>query len=41
LFNVLADHACREWDKVATGVFGAEMFVNLTNHGPVTFWLEA
>jgi D-tyrosyl-tRNA(Tyr) deacylase len=25
--------------KVETGVFGAEMSVSLTNHGPVTFWL--
>ena len=27
--------------KVATGRFGAEMAVSLTNHGPVTFWLES
>nr|WP_221229652.1 D-aminoacyl-tRNA deacylase [Niveibacterium umoris] len=27
--------------KVETGRFGAEMAVSLTNHGPVTFWLES
>lgn len=27
-------------DPVATGRFGAEMFVELVNHGPVTFWLQ-
>lgn len=26
---------------VATGVFGADMSVTLTNDGPVTFWLSA
>ena len=26
---------------VATGAFGADMQVQLTNDGPVTFWLEA
>jgi D-tyrosyl-tRNA(Tyr) deacylase len=25
---------------VATGVFGADMNVSLTNDGPVTFWLR-
>lgn len=28
------------WDDVATGVFGANMDVELLNQGPVTFWLE-
>ncbi len=27
--------------KVASGVFGADMQVELVNDGPVTFWLEA
>ncbi|MBI3451030.1 MAG: D-tyrosyl-tRNA(Tyr) deacylase [Acidobacteria bacterium] len=27
--------------KVATGVFGAAMAVELVNDGPVTFWLES
>ena len=26
--------------KIGTGVFGADMAVQLTNDGPVTFWLE-
>ncbi len=26
---------------VACGRFGAEMYVSLVNHGPVTFWLES
>ncbi len=28
-------------DRVATGQFGANMQVSLTNDGPVTFWLRA
>lgn len=33
--------ACRaELECVETGVFGADMQVNLTNDGPVTFWLS-
>ena len=33
--------ACRErLDSVATGRFGANMQVSLTNDGPVTFWLQ-
>ena len=28
-------------DRVATGQFGANMQVSLTNDGPVTFWLTA
>lgn len=33
--------ACRErLGTVETGRFGANMEVSLTNHGPVTFWLE-
>ncbi len=33
--------ACREGlGKVATGEFGADMQVSLTNDGPVTFWLS-
>ena len=27
-------------DRVATGRFGADMQVSLTNDGPVTFWLR-
>jgi D-tyrosyl-tRNA(Tyr) deacylase len=33
--------ACRlELEQVATGRFGANMQVTLTNDGPVTFWLD-
>ena len=33
--------ACREQlETVATGQFGANMQVSLTNDGPVTFWLQ-
>lgn len=28
------------YDHIATGKFGADMQVTLTNDGPVTFWLE-
>ena len=32
---------CRShYAQVATGEFGADMQVSLTNDGPVTFWLE-
>ena len=30
----------RKYIKVETGVFGADMEVNLTNIGPTTIWLE-
>jgi len=34
--------ACKSrLETVATGRFGANMQVNLTNDGPVTFWLES
>ena len=40
LFTALIEQA-RAWQvPVQTGRFGAEMDVALTNHGPVTFWLE-
>ena len=39
-FDKLAD-ACRaKLATVETGQFGANMQVNLTNDGPVTFWLS-
>ena len=41
LFDELV-RACRErGTSVATGQFGAQMQVTLTNDGPVTFWLRA
>lgn len=40
----LFDHVVRQaravHGKVATGQFGADMKVSLTNDGPVTFWLQ-
>lgn len=41
LFDELVARARARHRDVATGRFGAEMFVELVNHGPVTFWLEA
>lgn len=40
LFELLVASARRVHAPVATGVFGADMRVGLTNEGPVTFWLE-
>jgi D-tyrosyl-tRNA(Tyr) deacylase len=41
LFDYLVAQARRQHAPVATGVFGADMQVTLTNDGPVTFWLES
>ena len=41
LFGHLAARARQDHRPVATGVFGADMQVSLTNDGPVTFWLRA
>ncbi len=40
LFNELLDQARHQHSPVASGVFGADMQVSLTNTGPVTFWLQ-
>jgi D-tyrosyl-tRNA(Tyr) deacylase len=40
LFDLLVDRARVAHGDVATGLFGADMQVSLTNDGPVTFWLE-
>lgn len=40
LFGYFAERARRRHARVATGVFGAHMQVELTNDGPVTFWLQ-
>lgn len=40
LFNVLLRLAEQTGIKVASGRFGAMMQVNLSNEGPVTFWLS-
>lgn len=39
-FAHLVQHARRQHAVVATGQFGADMQVSLTNDGPVTFWLR-
>jgi D-tyrosyl-tRNA(Tyr) deacylase len=41
LFDDLVAAARQRHHPVATGVFGADMQVALTNDGPVTFWLES
>lgn len=40
LYHVLLKCAEEQYPKVASGTFGADMQVTLTNDGPVTFWLE-
>lgn len=40
LFTYFADQARAQHAQVATGRFGADMQVSLTNDGPVTFWLQ-
>ncbi len=40
LFEYLLAQARRQHANVASGVFGADMQVSLTNDGPVTFWLQ-
>jgi len=40
LFARFVDQARARHPQVAAGVFGAHMQVELTNDGPVTFWLQ-
>jgi D-aminoacyl-tRNA deacylase len=40
LFEGLVKSAAARHSPVASGVFGADMQVTLTNDGPVTLWLE-
>lgn len=40
LFDHLVQHAKQNHSEVASGRFGADMQVALTNDGPVTFWLQ-
>ncbi len=40
-FGRLAEICRDSLDEVATGSFGADMKVTLTNDGPVTFWIES
>jgi D-tyrosyl-tRNA(Tyr) deacylase len=39
-FDRLVAACSKELAEVATGRFGADMQVSLTNDGPVTFWLD-
>jgi D-tyrosyl-tRNA(Tyr) deacylase len=41
LFDYFVAKARELHEQVATGEFGADMKVTLTNDGPVTFWLQA
>ena len=41
LFEYFVTIARERHATVETGVFGADMKVNLVNDGPVTFWLQA
>ena len=40
LFDYFVAQACTKHTDIATGQFGADMQVSLTNDGPVTFWLQ-
>jgi D-tyrosyl-tRNA(Tyr) deacylase len=40
LFAYFVEQARQKHAQVATGQFGADMKVSLTNDGPVTFWLQ-
>jgi D-aminoacyl-tRNA deacylase len=40
LFDYFVATAISKHANVATGRFGADMQVSLTNNGPVTFWLQ-
>lgn len=41
LYDYLVQRALMAHPVLATGRFGADMQVSLTNDGPVTFWLES
>jgi len=40
MFGYFLNQAAHRHPVVASGVFGADMQVSLTNDGPVTFWLQ-
>jgi len=40
LFEHFVKIAQEQYEKVETGVFGADMKVSLINDGPVTFWIQ-
>lgn len=41
LYDYFVQQTRSRYATVATGQFGADMQVSLTNDGPVTFWLQA
>ncbi|MGH1462771.1 MAG: D-aminoacyl-tRNA deacylase [Neptuniibacter sp.] len=41
LYDYFTAKAKENHDQVETGIFAADMQVNLINDGPVTFWLES
>ena len=40
LFQYLTTQARQRYRRLQSGIFGAHMELNLTNDGPVTFWLQ-
>ena len=41
LYKKFCDELCTKLNKkVATGIFGADMKISLTNDGPVTIWID-
>ncbi|WP_144392365.1 D-aminoacyl-tRNA deacylase [Pleionea sediminis] len=40
LFNRFVEICQERLPSIQTGQFGADMMVKLSNHGPVTFWLQ-
>ena len=40
MFGLFVSHARKIHGKTETGRFAAHMQVQLTNDGPVTFWLQ-
>ena len=40
MFDHFVEYIRKQHSSVATGQFGADMQVSLTNDGPVTFWLQ-
>ena len=40
LYDVFVEEISKSGLKIVTGIFGAYMSIDLTNDGPVTFWLQ-
>ncbi len=41
LYRAVVDSLAGQGIQTATGIFGADMSVNLTNDGPVTIWMDS